>query len=499
MRAYLDRRSAAMALVYIGVSAVVLGAYLWASHQTYGLGFPLDDAWIHQTYARNFAETGQWAFVSGLPSAGSTAPLWTMSLTIGYFLGIEPRTWTYLVGGALLFLTGWFSAKWLSIRLGDPAGTTRWLGLLVILEWHLAWAAVSGMEIIILALLVVCVFASLESRSSSFLRLGAMIGLGVWIRPDALSLLLPVWWHAYFSEQRDRSSFMRRIILTGLGFFICFAPYLAFNFSLSGTIWPSTFYAKQAEYSIMRTFPFISRLLRQLTLPLIGAGVLLVPGILWKVLDDIRLGKLSNLAPLLWVIAFLSLYALRLPVTYQYGRYAMPTIAVILVLGMEGLLRWIRPASASFMMRISSRAWPGAVFAGSLAFLIVGARVYARDVAIIESEMVQTARWISSHTEPEALIAAHDIGALGYFGQRELVDLAGLVSPEVIPFMRDEARLAQFLNERGADYLMTFPDWYPELVQEIEPVYVTDARFSPNAGGENMVVYKWSLGGLPRE
>ena len=40
---------------------------------TGGGGFPLDDSWIHQTYARNLAQTGQWAFVPGVPSAASTS------------------------------------------------------------------------------------------------------------------------------------------------------------------------------------------------------------------------------------------------------------------------------------------------------------------------------------------------------------------------------------------------------------------------------------------
>jgi hypothetical protein len=35
------------------------------------------------------------------------------------------------------------------------------------------------------------------------------------------------------------------------------------------------------------------------------------------------------------------------------------------------------------------------------------------DVAVIESEMVNTAKWVAESTEPDALVAAHDIGALG--------------------------------------------------------------------------------------
>jgi hypothetical protein len=52
-------------------------------------GFPLDDGWIHQTYARNLAEYGQWAYLPGTISGGSTSPLWTLLLSgfRGYHLG----------------------------------------------------------------------------------------------------------------------------------------------------------------------------------------------------------------------------------------------------------------------------------------------------------------------------------------------------------------------------------------------------------------------------
>jgi hypothetical protein len=125
----------------------------------------------------------------------------------------------------------------------------------------------------------------------------------------------------------------------------------------------------------------------------------------------------------------------------------------------------------------------------------IGAPAYATDVAIIEGEMVAVAHWINDHTAPDALIAAHDIGAIGYFARRPLLDMAGLVSPEVIPFIRDEEAIMEWLEEREADYLVTFPTWYPELTADprVEMVFQTDTAVTRAQGEENMAVYalKW--------
>src|SRR6266540_1324714 len=78
--------------------------YLISSEVIFRIGFPLDDAWIHLTYARNLAEHGEWAFRLGESSAGSTAPLWTLLLAIGFLIGLAPYVWTYLLGWAVLTL-----------------------------------------------------------------------------------------------------------------------------------------------------------------------------------------------------------------------------------------------------------------------------------------------------------------------------------------------------------------------------------------------------------
>ena len=91
-------------LVIAGAVIFISLIYLLASYFINSIGFPLDDSWIHQTYARNLALRGEWAFRPGLPSAGSTSPLWSALLAIGFLLHFSPYIWTYFLGALSLFM-----------------------------------------------------------------------------------------------------------------------------------------------------------------------------------------------------------------------------------------------------------------------------------------------------------------------------------------------------------------------------------------------------------
>jgi hypothetical protein len=65
------------------------------------------------------------------------------------------------------------------------------------------------------------------------------------------------------------------------------------------------------------------------------------------------------------------------------------------------------------------------------------------------------------------------------------------VSPDVIPFIRNEARLETYLDDQGADYLVTFPSWYPKLTQGRTALYKTDGEYSLLFGMDQMTVYQW--------
>lgn len=501
-------------LIFIFIALVSAGVYLFLSLARGAIGFPLDDAWIHQVYARNLAIRGEFAFFPGQPSAGSTSPLWAIVLSLGYMLRIDFRVWAYLLGAAMIALCAVYLAR-LAERLSVSRRITVYFLLFAVFEWHLAWSAVSAMEIPLFVFLSMILVERFYAHERAWL-LGLIAGMLVLTRPEG-SVLAVLIVAGMILELADggstriasisprlseftpaphaspegsvKSAGVRVPILYVLGFGIIIVPYLAFNLTTSGTIFPNTFYAKNAEYAVFfEHTPFIALWIQLLAVPWIGAQILLLPGFIFIAARLVLNRDYRTLIPVVWILALPALYALRLPVAYQHGRYEMPIVPFIVLYGIWG--------TAELFVRIKSfvvrATWGFSIAAALIAFWIVGANAYSTDVAIIDCEMVQTARWVMSNTPNGALIAAHDIGALGYYYDRPFIDLAGLVSPEIIPFIRDESRLRDYLFSRQTAFVIVFPDWYSSLTHEqrFVPIYQRDCAVTRAAGGTNMIVYQ---------
>jgi hypothetical protein len=154
----------------------------------------------------------------------------------------------------------------------------------------------------------------------------------------------------------------------------------------------------------------------------------------------------------------------------------------------------VRAGRRSPAKRVVSRSLALSVVLITLAFWGIGARQYGQDVRIINTEMVDTAHWVKENLPPDDLLAVHDIGALGYYAPRPILDLAGLVSPEVVPIIRNPEALMRLMCERHARYLMVLPNQRPASEGDPrlgpDPVFQTNAPYSPAAGGGNMTVYE---------
>ncbi len=482
----LSRRDLAILGVVV---ACGIAAYLLVAQITYRLGFPLDDSWIHATYARNLALFGQWAFQLGHPSAGSTSPLWTLLLVPGFWLGLGPLWWSYLLGA--IELLGLSILVEITVRclLASYRPTLPLAGAFVALEWHMLWAAVSGMETLLQAVLTTAVLVMLIMGSRRYVALGLLTGISAWVRPDGLTLAGPLLLVILCSE-RPAGPKGRALLKYLLGAGALLLPYLVLNLSLSGNPFPNTFYAKQAEYAAWQARPLWYQLGALILQLLAGPMLLLLPGAIAWVIRVIRARDLRSAAAWLWCAGYLLVYAVRLP-PYQHGRYLMPAIPILLLFGLLGFLHLAGDRADAVFPGRARIAWQMGLVLLLAGFAALGARAYGQDVGLIETEMVNTAKWASASLPPDAVIAAHDIGALGYFDRHRLIDMAGLVSPEVIPFLRDQPRLAAFLDSHGANYLIAFPSFYPALTQALVPVHVSGGMFALAMGEQNMTVYCW--------
>jgi hypothetical protein len=83
----------------------------------------------------------------------------------------------------------------------------------------------------------------------------------------------------------------------------------------------------------------------------------------------------------------------------------------------------------------------------------------------------------------------HDIGAVGYFTRNPILDLAGLITPDVVPFIRDEMRLSEYLGAENAEFLVTFPGWYPQLIVGQTRLFEAEGTLYPYE--DKMTVYRW--------
>lgn len=491
------------ALIVLAAAAAHALYLLLGWRATGAAAYPLDDSWIHQTYARNLALSGEWAFIPGVPSTGSTSVLWTLILVPGYLLPISAYVWTQLAGFAALAAAALGAAR---VFDDDRLGLSLAVGLAVALEWHMVWAAASGMETAFFAALVVWFWhwlrrhdpAATAHRWRGGLMLGVWGGVLMLARPEGVLALGVAGLYGLLcpGPLRDR---LRWGAAAGAGFALLLVPFIGFNVLTSGAMWPNTFYAKQTEYSVIYEQAYVLRLWRQASVMFVGPLVLLLPGMIGEVWERVRSRvDLGGLVPLAWVLLHWAMYAARLPVTYQHGRYAIAVVPVLALYGIRGLARLARPNAQGLLRRALSRAWLlAAALIYPLTVAAFGAPAYARDNAFIQSEMVATAQWVEDNLPADAALAVHDIGALGFFSPRPLVDLAGLVSPDVVPLMHDAEGLAGYITASGADYLIVFPYWnstYEDLIAigGYEPVWATSRQPGYSGASElgPMTVYR---------
>jgi hypothetical protein len=482
-------------LLIISIAVPILGGAFFifqtaaTAHDTNGVnGFPLDDPWIHLQFARNLHEYGTFSYYKDQEvTSGSTSPLYTLLLAFGMIFSNDEYVLSYALGGA--FLLGSVLAMFrLAERLfGHRLVISIAAASLVALEPRLLWASLSGMETTMFIALVLAVTVFYVEKRPVLLGLGS--GLLLWARPEALLMIgvlaadaLYHWKVAQKAGSPGTSS--RRAgptwLLGSLLIAVVFGTaYVAFNLLLSGSVFPNTFAAKLKYYgSGGQGFP--SQLVWFLSAQhMIAIAPFAAVGVLATVLALVRRRPAPMLLPLLWSCGMIAAYWWKLPYLYQYGRYLMPILPFVILLGLSGLdgLMEIGRARIPFLKSENNRTVVGSAVA--LIMVVSTAAVawqrqiyYSESCRYIADRQVATANWIRGHLPEDAIVATHDVGAIAYYSGRRIVDMVGLISPEMIDRIGRIDMLLEYLARQKVTHLAVLRSWFE--VTNVHPLFMTN-------------------------
>lgn len=497
------------------ILAAAIAAAAWGTYVELGqtsAGFPLDDSWIHLQFARNIAEGHGFSFNPGVASSGSSAPLWTLLLSLPLWAGVPPLLSAKLLGVALVAATA-LSAAALTRRLSGDDRAALLAGLAVALTPRMVWAGLSGMEVPLYAALttlaMLAFVRALEDGATLRIDWAVWAGLAGWARPEtfvAAGILAATWVFRAARARRERraiTGWWRPLVALAL----VTAGFVALNLYTGGRPLPNTFYAKNygmgTLVSLAEGRP-IDALLDVGRYPVVVLG----EAIWWQASHDGLLfgaalvgvlvlgGAMGQAAPpggraLLAVLILTplakGLAAPQPPLLVHDGRYVMHLLVLGLVVcgcGIAALTRLARPA---WLVGVLAMAGLLQVGGGNISAMAT----YADEVTNINDLQIRTAQWIAANTAADAVVATNDIGAIGFFSRRFILDTEGLVTPDAI-WDKRMWRIDRFLERARPDAVVIFPEWYPYLSRRqdlLTPVAQVSAR-KVIAGGETLVIYR---------
>ena len=412
------------------IPLLAIGARLISGPRT------VDDAYITFRYARNLLSGAGLVYNPGEWVLGTTTPLYAgVMALLGLFSGGLQAPFPYLA----LLLNSLADALscYLLIQLGKRLGS-RFAGSLTAFYWALSpmsvTFAIGGMETSVFVLLML---GTLYLETTNRPILAAFLGgLCLLTRPDALLFVIPL------ALERLRQFWLKSPTRPSVGELLALllpiTPWAIIAILAYGQPIPHSILAKVGAYRLPPEAAFV-RLLQNYATPFmgnllfgrvwIGVGLLLLPALSiagW--LQVIR--KRHDLWPLAafpWIY-FLA-FSIANPLIFRwYLTPPLPLYVLGIALGLAGLTdnrkaQPVRLALSALIIVFTLNAWTLRPDHGP--------QRPAPKMAYIKLEQlyIQVAERLRGELKHGDVIAAGDIGALGYYTNAEILDTVGLVSP----------------------------------------------------------------------
>jgi hypothetical protein len=432
------------------------------------LGFPLDDSWTHMVYARSLAALRGFEYNPGQAEAGSTSPLWVVTLLpaswLAHWFGISVVL-PAKITGVLAAVAASLAACRLVRGLGFGIAAELAAGLILAADPTLTFAKLSGMEVALAA--AVALWTVSELVNEHHLAAALCAGLAPMARPELILLTLLVLALLQWKAHQQRIPIRRRLVLL-LPAVVLPGLWMLYCLIVTGHPLPNTFYAKFASGQ-HRLMANLEAILAHLSSPnprlAYGAGLLL-----WAIgaVLVLRKGVLAGLTVVVFPLVFLLAVAAsrNLPQVsfFYWKRYLLPALPFALVTLAIGAVSaaawawrkgrrgwwWFWRIGTAILVAGTISAWPGA--------LLRNADQFAWNCQNIEELDVALARWLRDHVPQAETIGVVDAGAARYFGAHRILDVIGLNHHGILH--NQAAGLAELDEVR----FMAAPiSWYPTV------------------------------------
>lgn len=418
------------------VALALTSALLWPLRH-----YVTDDTYIHLQYAKHLAQGHGLVFNPGERVYGCTSPLWVALLADAMSVHVDGLLAGRVLGAIATLASVAFFWQLVRRNLRSPAlvavATLAWASN----AWMVRWA-LSGMETPLAVALTLAGFVAFtegKQWGARPVRTGALWALAALARPEAALLLLL--WGIFLLVDADSRAGALRLLAGIVPPAAIYGAWLMFAWLYYHALLPQTLAAKAAGSGFGGRFESFRR-----QLEILGAtdGLLLLVLVVGLVASlrhahAPRGWRAQKLVPWAWVLSVPALYLARgVPVL---SRYLVPLLPVIAWLAWEALERLLAPEAPRRSRRL---AWAGA----ALAALVIAQNVIVWRTTVLpqvqsfspalETSLVRWGRWFAVHARPGSAIATPDIGAIGYFSDHAVVDLGGLVSPGMVPYLERE-------------------------------------------------------------
>jgi hypothetical protein len=449
------------------------------------LAYTPDDTYIHAQFARNVAHGHGYAFNAEEPTYGATSPLWVLLVATGGLLSIDYVLMAKILS-VLCTLGAIVAFACLAGSLFDDstyilASTLAWS----VDCWLLRWAA-SGMETslsVLMLLIGMAVYARERTAVKATSLFPVYLALLTLARPEGALLFVLVLIDSKVAARRKWKDVM---VMTAT-YLAVLAPWLLYASSRLGTMVPSTFAAKSTlslPAASSWAFSALSAI-KHMASNRLWELVAVLAGIILAVKNRLR-SHGTRTRDHTW-LSVGAIWIILLPAVYVWqgipivSRYLLLVTPVLILLGFRALLTVERHLDRDGHGRSRSLVTASVIIIvlqnSMVSFAVVHPHTRSFSRGMKEC-LIPIGQWFARETPARTSIAALDIGALGYYAERKVVDLGGLVTPQVLPWLQ------QYSSEELAET-------YPLLASDIPRAdYLVYRSKQPDGLGARLPYYE---------